>query len=51
MTNQSKTTRNTNLTKLINQPYKYGFSTSIEKDIIKKGLDESIVRTISAKKK
>ena len=50
MTNQSKTTRNTNLTKLINQPYKYGFSTSIEKDIIKKGLDESIVRTISAKK-
>ena len=50
MNNQSNTTRNTNLTKLINQPYKYGFSTTIEKDIIKKGLDESIIRIISAKK-
>ena len=50
MSNQSNTTRNTNLTKLINQPYKYGFRTNIEKDIIKKGLDESIIRLISYKK-
>lgn len=51
MKNQSNKTRNTNLTKLINQPYKYGFSTAIEKDIIKKGLDESIIHIISEKKK
>ena len=41
MVNQSKKTLDTNLTKLVNQPYKYGFSTTIEKDIIEKGLNES----------
>ena len=39
-----------NLTKLVNQPYKYGFSTDIEKDTIEKGLNEDIVRLISKKK-
>ena len=50
MNNQSKKILNTNITKLVNQPYKYGFSTTIEKDIIEKGLNENIVRLISKKK-
>jgi len=50
MINQSNKTLNTNITKLVNQPYKYGFSTTIEKDIIEKGLNEDVVRLISQKK-
>ena len=50
MINESKKTLNSNITKLVNQPYKYGFSTTIEKDIIKKGLNENVVRLISKKK-
>jgi Fe-S cluster assembly protein SufB len=50
MVNQSNKTLNTNITKLVNQPYKYGFSTTIEKDIIEKGLNEKIIRLISQKK-
>ena len=50
MSNPSNKTLNSNLTKLVNQPYKYGFSTKIEKDIIEKGLNENIVRLISEKK-
>ncbi|MBD2774724.1 Fe-S cluster assembly protein SufB [Iningainema tapete] len=36
---------------LVNQPYKYGFITEIEADTIPRGLNEDIVRVISAKKK
>lgn len=50
MVNQSNKTLNTDITKLVNQPYKYGFSTQIEKDIIEKGLNENVVRLISKKK-
>ena len=50
MTDQSSKTLDTNITKLVNQPYKYGFSTKIEKDTIHKGLNENIVRLISKKK-
>ena len=50
MINQSNKTLNTNITKLVNQPYKYGFTTTIEKDIIEKGLNENIIRLISEKK-
>ena len=50
MVNQSKKTLDTNITKLVNQPYKYGFSTSIEKDIIEKGLNENVIHIISQKK-
>jgi Fe-S cluster assembly protein SufB len=50
MNNQSNKILDTNLTKLVNQPYKYGFSTNIEKDIIEKGLNENVVRLISQKK-
>ncbi|PLS68308.1 MAG: Fe-S cluster assembly protein SufB [Cyanobacteria bacterium M5B4] len=35
---------------LVNQPYKYGFVTPIEADVIPRGLNEDIVRLISAKK-
>jgi Fe-S cluster assembly protein SufB len=50
MTNQSNKILNTDITKLVNQPYKYGFSTNIEKDIIEKGLNKEVVRLISQKK-
>jgi len=50
MINQSNKTLNTNITKLVNQPYKYGFSTAIERDIIEKGLNPDIIRLISQKK-
>ena len=50
MINESKKTLDNNITKLVNQPYKYGFSTTIEKDIIEKGLNENVVRLISQKK-
>nr|YP_010283174.1 sufB protein [Nitzschia traheaformis]ULD15938.1 sufB protein [Nitzschia traheaformis] len=51
MINQSNKILNTNITKLVNKDYQYGFSTNIEKDIIKKGLNEQTVRLISEKKK
>ena len=50
MINQSNKVLNTNITKLVNKTYQYGFSTSIEKDIIEKGLNEQTVRLISNKK-
>lgn len=50
MVNQSNKTLNTTITKLVNQPYKYGFSTNIEKDIIEKGLNEATIQLISKKK-
>lgn len=51
MVNQSNKILNTNITKLVNQTYQYGFSTTIEKDIIEKGLNEKTIRLISQKKK
>ena len=51
MVNQSKKVLNTNITKLVNQTYQYGFSTTIEKDIIEKGLSEKTIYLISQKKK
>ena len=42
---------NTNLENFINQPYKYGFTTDIETETIKKGLNEDIIRLISEKKR
>lgn len=38
------------LQNLVNQPYKHGFVTEIESDIAPKGLNEDIIRMISAKK-
>ena len=51
MINQSNKVLNTNITKLVNKTYEYGFSTNIEKDIIEKGLNEQTVQLISNKKK
>lgn len=36
---------------MLDKPYKYGFKTIIESDTFPKGLDEDVVRAISAKKK
>ncbi len=38
------------LQNLIDQPYKHGFVTDIEADVVPKGLDESVIRLISHKK-
>jgi Fe-S cluster assembly protein SufB len=35
---------------LVNQPYKYGFITDIESDVIPRGLNEDVIRLISEKK-
>jgi Fe-S cluster assembly protein SufB len=35
---------------LVNQPYKHGFRTEIDADLVEKGLSEDIIRTISTKK-
>lgn len=51
MVNQSSKVLNKNITNLVNQTYQYGFSTSIEKDIIEKGLNETTIQLISKKKK
>lgn len=51
MINQSNKVLNSNITKLVNQTYQYGFSTKIEKDIIEKGLNEKTIQLISHKKK
>ena len=50
MVNQSNKVLNSNITQLVNQPYQYGFSTTIEKDIIEKGLNENTIHLISKKK-
>jgi len=40
-----------NIKNLVNQPYKYGFSTSIETETLPPGLNEEIIKIISNKKK
>lgn len=50
MTNQSKKVIDQNLATLVNKNYEYGFSTTIEKDIIEKGLNEQTILLISKKK-
>ncbi|AFY66715.1 Fe-S cluster assembly protein SufB [Geitlerinema sp. PCC 7407] len=40
----------TTLKNVVNQPYKYGFVTDIETDSIARGLNEDVIRLISAKK-
>ena len=38
------------LQSLVNQPYKHGFKTEIESDVLPKGLNEDVIRLISTKK-
>ena len=42
---------NFEIKQVINQPYKYGFQTTIEKEEFPKGLNEKIIKLISEKKK
>lgn len=51
MINKSNKRFNKNISQLVNQTYQYGFSTTIQKDIIEKGLNEKIITIISKKKK
>jgi Fe-S cluster assembly protein SufB len=39
------------LSEMLKRPYKYGFSTEIEQNLLPKGLNESTIRSISLKKK
>ena len=39
-----------NIKNLVNQPYKYGFSTTIETETIPPGLNEEVIKLISKKK-
>ena len=50
MINKPNKFLNSNITKLVNKAYQYGFYTNIEKDIIKKGLNAHTVKLISRKK-
>jgi len=46
----SQTSEKADIQRMLDRPYKYGFKTVIESDTFPPGLDESIVRAISAKK-
>lgn len=46
----TQSSKNSNLENLVNQPYKYGFTTEIETETISKGLTEETIRLISTKK-
>ena len=48
MTNTSKSSKS--LDQLVNEPYKYGFSTNVESEFFPRGLNEKTVRLISSKK-
>jgi len=46
-----KNQKNFEIREVINQPYKYGFNTKIEKENFPKGINEAIIELISEKKK
>jgi Fe-S cluster assembly protein SufB len=48
--NDKKEKTNFEINQVINQPYKYGFQTEIEKEKFPSGLNEEIIRSISTKK-
>nr|YP_009315740.1 Iron-sulfur cluster assembly protein SufB [Trichogloeopsis pedicellata]SCW24398.1 Iron-sulfur cluster assembly protein SufB [Trichogloeopsis pedicellata] len=45
-----KTDQSTQLDRLVNKPYKYGFSTEVDSDVFPKGLTKELVNLISDKK-
>ena len=47
---QEEQNNNVYLRELTKEKYKYGFTTDIHTDIIEKGLNEDVIRLISAKK-
>jgi Fe-S cluster assembly protein SufB len=48
--NDIKTQNNFDLKQVLNQPYKYGFQTNIEKEIFPNGINEEIIHLLSNKK-
>jgi Fe-S cluster assembly protein SufB len=48
--NENKEQTNSEIRQVINQPYKYGFQTNIEKESFPVGLNENIIHLISEKK-
>ena len=48
--NEMKNENNFELKKVINEPYKYGFQTNIEKEEFPKGINENIIELLSRKK-
>jgi Fe-S cluster assembly protein SufB len=48
--NDPKNQTNFEINQVINQPYKYGFKTEIEKEKFPKGLNEEIIKLLSSKK-
>lgn len=48
--NETKTSSNFEIQQVINQPYKYGFETKIEKELFPRGLSDQIIKSISTKK-
>ncbi len=44
------TSQSTPIEELVSQEYKWGFVTDVEADVVPKGLNEDIIRMISAKK-
>ena len=49
--NENKIKTNLEITQVLNEPYKYGFKTEIEREIFPVGINENIIRLISEKKK
>jgi Fe-S cluster assembly protein SufB len=49
--NEIKNKTNFEITQVINEPYKYGFETKIEKEDFPSGINEEIIKLISEKKK
>ena len=49
--NETKNQTNFEINQVINQPYKYGFQTQIEKETFPLGLNEEIITLLSEKKK
>ena len=49
--NDTKNQTSFEINQVINQPYKYGFSTNIEKETFPKGLNEEILSLLCEKKK
>lgn len=49
--NDTKNQNNLEIKKVLSEPYKYGFQTAIEKEEFPVGINEEIIKLISAKKK
>ena len=48
--NDIKTQNNFDLKQVLNQPYKYGFQTNVEKETFPNGINEEIIHLLSNKK-